>query len=61
MTEDECMPGHQDGEDLGSGKERAGDEEQAREVHHNSQRSLRSRASIDVVGFAPAALHAHLA
>ncbi|EIE19928.1 OPT superfamily oligopeptide transporter [Coccomyxa subellipsoidea C-169] len=38
----------EDGEDLGSGKERAGDEEQAREVHHNSQRSLRSRASIDV-------------
>jgi hypothetical protein len=41
----------QDTEGMGSGKARPGEEEQQREVHHSSQRSLRTRGSMDVVRF----------
>ncbi|KAK9902795.1 hypothetical protein WJX75_006292 [Coccomyxa subellipsoidea] len=38
----------EDTEGMGSGKARPGEEEQQREVHHSSQRSLRTRGSMDV-------------
>lgn len=41
----------QDTEGMGSGKARPGEEEPQREVHHSSQRSLRTRGSMDVVCF----------
>lgn len=48
----------QDTEGMGrSGKARPGEEQPQREVHHSSQRSLRTRGSMDVVRFPFILLH----